>query len=242
MAPLKRGVLIGLLVSFAVAGWTAVSQAATCTVDTIDPNAFITGAKTTTSCGLGLANDDNDSAGDIGTILGGAWVTLDKSDNAGDLNVLSILNDTKSGDWFLDLDPISSYTSLVLVLKDGEQAGNGAKWVWFELDLTGGCSIGGAPAGTDICGEWQLYGDKELSHASLYGSNPTTGNQEVTQGQQEVTQGQQEVTQGQQEVTQGQQEVTQGTNETSVPGPAPLVLIGLGLAGVAALERLRRRR
>jgi hypothetical protein len=180
MGLLKRGMTFGFVASLAMLGWAAVGQAATCTVDTTDPDSFITGAKTTSSCGLGLAGSNNDSEGEIVTLLGGTWTLIDKSDDDGSGSNNGALQNTgdnsNAGNWFVDLDSLN-FEDLVLVIKDGQDAGNGAKWAYFYLDLEGGCSIANKPAGADICGEWQMYAGKDLSHLSLYGTGTGTTTQ-----------------------------------------------------------------
>jgi hypothetical protein len=178
MGLLKRGMMFGFVASLAMLGWAAVGQAAMCTVDTTDPDSFITGAKTISSCGLGLAGSNNDSAGEIGTLLTGTWTLIDKSDDGSGNGALLITGDnSNAGNWFVDLESLN-FADLVLVIKDGAEAGNnGAKWAYFYLDLAGGCSIANGPAGADICGEWQMYAGKDLSHLSLYGTGTGTTTQ-----------------------------------------------------------------
>ena len=60
-------------------------------------------------------------------------------------------------------------------------------------------------------------------------------------GSNDVTTGSNEVITGSNDVVTGSNDVVTGSNEVTVPGPAPVALIGLGLAGIALWGRIRRR-
>ena len=98
---------------------------ATCTVNTAqNPDPFITGALSTTTCALG--NSGNDSTTDLAAIFGVAVgnVSLIDRDQLTDNNTtnenalfFTPINGT-NGNWYVDLNGLN-YEKIILVLKDG---------------------------------------------------------------------------------------------------------------------------
>lgn len=189
----------------------ALSYAATCVVNTPDPDAMITGADNTADCGIGSGSQPSDSSLD-GFVTSGSWVEISKvdSDAGGTSGQLSYTGETfdggaaTSGDWGFDFAG-HTYTHLALILKDGNITGSSAQWVWFVVDLQGSCPNGtnGLAAASDLCGEWYMYGQgtdrKAISHMSIWG---------IDGGGQ-------------------------------VPEPGTLLLLGLGISGLALVRRQR---
>lgn len=189
-----------------------LSYAATCVVDTPNPDSMITGAEGTTQCGIGSGNHPTDSALD-GFITSGSWTEISKVDSGagGTSGQLSYTGETfdggaaTTGDWGFDFAG-HGYSHLALILKDGDIVGSEGKWVWFLVDLQGSCPAGtsGLPATADLCGEWYMYGTgttrKAISYMSIWG--------------------------------------IEGGGK--VPAPASLWLMSLGLAGMALVQRRRR--
>jgi hypothetical protein len=120
----------------------------------------------------------------------------------------------------------------------GEDIADGPFTFTARLDLDAPASL---LTGTDAASIKALY-LCDSSDTSCEGLTQLSENTTLTpQGGNETPQGGNETPQGGNETPQGGQETPQGGNETTVPGPAPLVLIGLGLGGMAAWGRLRRR-
>jgi hypothetical protein len=152
-----------------------VGYSVNCTVDVgNDPDPVV--SNTTGTCGIGGGNNDSTTTVADATGISG-WSDITSS--------LSFTG-TTGGNWFIDFGS-ATYSDLTLVLNDGNTGSPNpdppppdANWVWFDLDVSGACSIGGAPAGTDLCGTWSMWGNspggtvlKEISHMSLYGIEDT---------------------------------------------------------------------
>jgi PEP-CTERM motif len=187
--PLVRLFLAGVC-TLAMSG---LSHAGTCTATSTysNPDATLTNSS---SCGVGILNDNNDSATDLNTLnVGGFtnWVQLNRVDapgsDDGDLHVTGANPGSSAGDWAFDA--AAGYNSFTLVIKNGGTPGGNQDsiyWAWFVVDLTAGCSSGSFSGSYDYCGSWTMYGDngnlKEISHMTLYGSEssssggPSAGN------------------------------------------------------------------
>ena len=169
---------VAAVAAISMMAWGTTAGAATCTATSplTNPDATVTNS---TSCGVGLLNDNNDSEADIGTILGGTWTQIDKDDpDVAGSSGAGVLRTTgfpgSSGSWAFNAAGFSKY---VLVIKDGGAPGGNQDsifWAWFVVDLTAGCDATSALSGFAYCGTWSMYGDagkiKNISHITLYGS------------------------------------------------------------------------
>jgi len=121
----------------------------------------------------------------------------------------------------------------------GEDIANGPFTFTARLDLDSPSSLFTDPDQASIKA---LYLCDSSAETSCNGINQLSEPTTLTQtGSNEVTTGSNDVTTGSNDVTTGSNDVTVGSNEVTVPGPAPVALIGLGLAGIALWGRIRRR-
>jgi PEP-CTERM motif len=203
------------LTALALVAVQGSAQAAICEAKSLltNPDATLTNS---TECGVGILNDQNDSAADINflEILGFKnWSALDKVDAPATTGVRGNLTTTgtspagSAGSW--GFDDLTGYDDYVLVIKDGGAPGGKGDsifWSWFVVDTASNCDAASAIDDKDYCGLWSMYGDngniKNISHLQLYGRLADGGG---------------------------------GGDE--IPEPASLALVGLGLFAAAATRR-----
>ncbi len=202
---------------------------------------------------FGLHDGNINGASDLNTAVaswGGAFILADATGGSSTLAdginwTLTAVTGTPNTwklEYSADPDVTKSY-DLALAIK----AGNAwSAWLFddesFSTDGEGDgtwlihweASGGGVP-----CAPTGPCTPPNLSHMIAFiQPSGTTGSEELT-GSNEQTTGNEQVT-GSNEQTTGNEQVT-GSNEITVPGPAPLALIGIGLIGLAIGGRRRRR-
>jgi hypothetical protein len=183
----KATLTLAAMTALAIGFMPSMSHAVSCTVDVVnnpDPNISGASGSGSSSCGLGSSDSTNAGIESFMEALTGSDLTLiDKTDDGTSgthPNALTgtNLNGGNSGNWYLDTAGLTG--DIFLIMKDGGTGNTDAnsppeiQWVWFELDLNGNCvGFGGAPAAADLCGTWQMWGGKGLSHFSVYSPSGT---------------------------------------------------------------------
>jgi hypothetical protein len=235
----RRSVLVVVATAFAVGGlWTGAALALPCSVsgNAWNPDPSVANSSV---CGAGDApatppNDANNNAFNV-TLNGISFTEWDKDGDASLLlngdDDFFITGTTTSGFWYWNAtDSLAEGNDVfALVLKGGNVPGVATKWAWFILDnpsgpestwltnplTAGGCeSDSSAPAAGTFtqCGTWSMYGRNGiLKDLSHVSLYGADTLPELPE-----------------------------PPPPSVPEPGTLLVLSLGLAGVAVASRLWR--
>ena len=166
---MKQCIAIAML-GYTLAMFSSRLEAAPCAVESTDspPNAYV---DPSTDCGRGIGI--HDTLANLNLALpGDTWALWGISTD----DDLDADEGSGSGSWAIPDDILDDNVGrLILTLKDGGTAGNGAdgkptKWMWFELDLDADFSCA---AGFAYCGTFAMWPNQNdvlfsLQHASLF--------------------------------------------------------------------------